>query len=86
MTVEKTLRRLLSDPNLLGSYAHSQDADDNLFDLIDSMQMLRIVSNVEKTFRIEIEDFEMIPTNLQSINALIGLLERKLGPPARVSA
>ena len=86
MNVEKVLRRLLSDPNLLGSHADSQAADDNLFDLIDSMQMLRIVANLEKTFRIEIEDFEMIPDNLKSINAFVGLLERKLGPSARISA
>ena len=86
MTVEKALRRLLSDPNLLGSHADSQAADDNLFDLIDSMQMLRIVANLERTFRIEIEDFEMIPDNLKSINAFVGLLERKLGPSARISA
>ena len=43
MTVEKALRRLLSDPNLLGSYADSQAADDNLFDLIDSMQSQSLV-------------------------------------------
>ena len=86
MTVEKALRRLLRDPNLLGSPADSLAADDNLFDLIDSMQMLRIVANLEKTFRIEIEDFEMIPDNLKSINAFVGLLERKLGPSARISA
>jgi acyl carrier protein len=86
MTLERSLRRLLRDPNLLGSPADSLAADDNLFDLIDSMQMLRIVANLERTFRIEIEDFEMIPANLQSIDAFVSLLERKLGPSARISA
>ena len=86
MSLEKALRRLLRDPNLLGELAESVAGDDNLFDLIDSMQMLRIVANLEKTFRIEIEDFEMIPDNLKSINAFVGLLERKLGPSARISA
>jgi acyl carrier protein len=86
MNLEKTVRRLLSDRNLLGAAADTVPAGDNLFELIDSMQMLRIVANMEKTFRIEIDDFEMIPDNLRSISALVVLLERKLAPSARASA
>jgi acyl carrier protein len=44
------------------------------------------VANLEKTFRIEIDDLEMNPNNLRSIAALEKLLEDKLGPSARVSA
>jgi acyl carrier protein len=53
-------------------------ADDNLFDLIDSLQMLRMVAHLEKTFRIEIDDFEMVPVNLQSIKALGEMVRRKV--------
>jgi acyl carrier protein len=86
MSLEKALRRLLRDPNLLGELAESVAGDDNLFDLIDSMQMLRIVANLEKTFRIEIDDLEMNPNNLRSIDALVKLLGDKLGFSARISA
>ena len=85
MNLEKAVRRLLGDSNLLGAAANSVATDDNLFELIDSMQMLRIVANVEKTFRIEIDDFEMLPDNLRTVSALVALLERKLAP-ARASA
>ena len=86
MNLEKAVRRLLGDSNLLGAAANSVMADDNLFELIDSMQMLRIVANLEKTFRIEIEDFEMLPDNLHTVSALVALLESKLAPSARASA
>lgn len=86
MNLEKAVRRLLGDSNLLGAAANSVAADDNLFELIDSMQMLRIVANVEKTFRVEIEDFEMLPDNLRTVSALVALLERKLAPSVRASA
>jgi acyl carrier protein len=86
MNLEKAVRRLLGDSNLLGAAANSVPADDNLFELIDSMQMLRIVANVEKTFRIEIDDFEMLPDNLRTVSALVALLERKLAPSVRASA
>jgi acyl carrier protein len=78
MNVETTLRRHLADPSLLGTAAATVGADDNLFDLIDSLQMLRMVAHLEKTFRIEIDDFEMVPLNLQSIKALGELVRRKV--------
>lgn len=77
MNVETTLRRHLADPSLLGPGAASVGAEDNLFDLIDSLQMLRMVAHLEKLFRIEIDDCEMAPMNLRSINSLTELVRRK---------
>ncbi len=77
MNVETALRRHLSDASLLGGSAATVGADDNLFDLIDSLQMLRIIANLEKTYRIEIDDCEMAPVHLRSINALANLVQGK---------
>jgi acyl carrier protein len=78
MNVGTSLRRHLSDSSLLGISASSVGDDDNLFELIDSLQMLRLIAHLEKTFRIEIDDGALDPVYLQSIRSLSELVERKM--------
>ena len=46
--------------------------------IIDSTGMLELVLFLEENFSIEIEDEEMIPENLDSINNLITFLNKKI--------
>ena len=40
--------------------------------------MLELVTYLEETYGIKVEDEELIPDNLDSINRLVNYLERKL--------
>ena len=55
-------------------------ADDDSFlrtGTIDSTGMIDLVMFLEETYGIEIADAELIPENLDSMNALTSFLERK---------
>lgn len=46
--------------------------------IIDSTGILELVSFLEEEFSISIEDEELIPENLDSINYVVDYLERKM--------
>ncbi|SPD74977.1 conserved hypothetical protein [uncultured Desulfobacterium sp.] len=46
--------------------------------VIDSTGVLELVSFIEETFGIAVEDEELIPENLDSIKNIVGYLERKI--------
>ena len=45
--------------------------------IIDSTGILELITFIEEEFSIEIEDEEMIPENLDSINNLLAFLNKK---------
>ena len=45
--------------------------------IVDSTGILELVAFVEETFKITVEDEELIPENLDSINNVVNYLERK---------
>jgi acyl carrier protein len=46
---------------------------------IDSVNVLELILWLESTFAIEVRDPEIVPENLDSIVAITGYVERKLG-------
>ncbi len=46
--------------------------------IIDSTGILELVTFLEETYEIQIEDEELIPENLDSINNVVAFLKRKL--------
>jgi acyl carrier protein len=55
--------------------------DDSLFiedGIIDSVGVLELVAFIEETFGFRVEDEELIPENLDSINRLVTYVELKL--------
>jgi acyl carrier protein len=56
-------------------------ADDSSFldeGIIDSTGILELVSFIEEEFNIKVEDDELVPENLDSINNVVAYLERKM--------
>jgi acyl carrier protein len=47
--------------------------------IIDSTGVLELISYLEEHFKIQIEDSEVIPENLDSINSVTAFLKRKMG-------
>jgi acyl carrier protein len=66
------------------------DADDSRLDndesflesgIIDSTGMLELVRWLQETFDIEVDDMELVPENLDSVNRLKAFIERKAVKP-----
>lgn len=45
--------------------------------ILDSTGVLELVAHLEKTYAIKLQDEEIVPENLDSINSLAGFVERK---------
>jgi acyl carrier protein len=45
--------------------------------IIDSTGVLELVGFLEETFNIQVEDVELIPENLDSVNNLVNYIEKK---------
>jgi len=79
-TIENDVRGFVTDNFLFGRKNVSLDGDDSLLEqgLIDSTGVLELVSFIESKFEIKVEDDDLVPDNLDSINRLIAFIETKL--------
>jgi len=69
--VSKGVREFI-EKNFVYDQEMSLKNDESLLDsgLVDSTGILEVVSFIEQTYNISIEDHEMIPDNLDSINKI----------------
>jgi acyl carrier protein len=77
----KQIREYVVEAFLLGR-DESELTDDESFlesGLIDSTGVLELIQFVEENFEIEVEDEEMIPENLDSIDRLVRFVDSKVG-------
>jgi acyl carrier protein len=81
------LRRFITDSIM---YGHNTDflRDDASFlenGVIDSTGVLELISYIETRFGISVDDQDLIPENLDSINGLLRFVEKKGGMLQRAS-
>jgi acyl carrier protein len=81
MSVRETLRAFILENYLFtDDSAALSDADSFLATgILDSTGIMEVIFFVEEQFGIKVEDEEMIPDNLDSIDHLIAFVERKRG-------
>ncbi|MBN1847931.1 MAG: acyl carrier protein [Deltaproteobacteria bacterium] len=74
------IRTFIVDNFLFGNEEGLKD-DTSFLDggIIDSTGILELVSFIEETFSISVDDEELIPENLDSIDNVVAYLERKTG-------
>jgi acyl carrier protein len=62
--------------------------DDDLLEqgIIDSMGIMKLITFMEETFGIGIEDDDIIPENFQSLASMVAFVEQKMGNPSSSSA
>jgi acyl carrier protein len=80
-TIKAQVRQFVMDNFLMGAAA-DELADDTSFmggHVIDSVGVLELIAYLEQTFGITVEDHEMVPDNLDSLNGVGSYLQRKLG-------
>jgi acyl carrier protein len=77
--IETEIRQYIVDKLLFGrsDVAVAGDASFLESGLIDSTGVLELVAFLEEKFRIKVEDEDLIPANLDSVNALTRFVEAK---------
>ena len=77
--IEQEIRNFIVDNFLFGEDDGKLANDDSLMDqgLIDSTGALELVTFLEGKYGIKIEDHELDPQNLDSVNKLVRFIERK---------
>ncbi len=79
-TIELQIRDFIVENFLFGDSSNGLQDTDSLLEkgIIDSTGVLELVSHLEETYGIKVEDEELIPENLDSIANVTGFLLRKL--------
>jgi acyl carrier protein len=78
--IEQELREFVINNFLFGQGGDGLSNDDSFLEkgIIDSTGVLELVAFLEEKFQITLQDEELVPANLDSINYLVGFLQRKL--------
>ncbi|MFA5925051.1 MAG: acyl carrier protein [Methylococcaceae bacterium] len=79
MNIKKTIRQYILE-NLLFTEDESalQDGDSFLAGgILDSTGVLEIILFIEETFGIKVNDDEMLPANLDSVDKLVAFIKHK---------
>jgi acyl carrier protein len=75
MSREQEFRNLLAEKFLPADYVARLQPDDDLFELLDSVQVLRLVAALEKTYGISVEDADI--GSLATLRQATDFLTRK---------
>jgi len=79
MSVHDEIRQFIIDNFLMGQDSDSLKDDSSFLEegVIDSTGVLELVGFLEENYEIKVEDEELIPENLDSINNICAYLENK---------
>jgi len=81
MDIKAEVKTYIVDNFLMGS-GGEEIADDTSFleqDLLDSTGVLELISFMEESYEITVDDEEMLPENLDSLNAIEAYVTKKRG-------
>lgn len=75
------LRRFIEDNFILGTGGSTLADGDSFLEhhVLDSTGFLELIAHLEDTYGIKVGDDEMVPENLDSIDAAAAYVARKLG-------
>ena len=81
MSAELTIKNFIIENFIIDESTATLDNDQSFLEsgIIDSTGILELVSFLEEHYTIKIEDEELIPGNLDSVNNVVGFINRKLG-------
>lgn len=78
-SIEADVRQYVLDKLLFGRTEVEVAGDTSFLDsgIIDSTGVLELVAFLEEKFQVKVEDEDLIPANLDSVNAVTRFVERK---------
>lgn len=79
MELEQKIKGYILENFLFTDDSSALASDDSLLEkgIIDSTGVLELIMFMEEEFDIKVEDEEMIPENLDSVNNLVSFVQRK---------
>ncbi|WP_293650601.1 acyl carrier protein [Thiolapillus sp.] len=79
MSTEEKIRAFTLENYLFTDDQSELKNDDSFLDqgILDSTGILEIIFFIEDEFKIKIKDEEMIPDNLDSVDKIVGFIQRK---------
>ncbi|QDV52732.1 acyl carrier protein [Gimesia fumaroli] len=79
-SIQSDVRNFVADNFLFGEAPESLNNDDSFLEtgIIDSTGVLELVAFIEDRYSVEVDDDELVPENLDSIDRLINFIESKL--------
>jgi acyl carrier protein len=82
-SIEPELRQYVLDKLLFGRTEVELRGDASFLEsgIIDSTGVLELVAFLEEKFQVKVEDEDLIPANLDSVNAITRFVEKKLATP-----
>jgi len=78
--IKHEVKQYVVDNFIMGASTQELHDDDSFMagHFIDSTGILELISFLEQTFGIKVEDEEMVPDNLDSLNCIERYVQRKL--------
>jgi acyl carrier protein len=79
-TIEQEIRQFIIDNFLFGDPDAKLSSDDSLLDrgIIDSTGVLEVVTFLEDKYGMKVQDDELVPQNLDSVNSLVQFVNGKV--------
>ncbi len=79
-SIQSEVRDFVADNFLFGEDPESLNNNDSFLEtgIIDSTGVLELVAFIEEKYSVEVDDDELVPENLDSIDQLINFIESKL--------
>ena len=78
LTIQQKVRDYLVNAYLPGEQGENLQNDDDLLKVLNSMQLLRMVVEIESTFEVKIDHSELSPENLGSIEKIGVFVQHKM--------
>lgn len=78
--MQDKIRKFIFENFLFDAENNTLDNDDSFLEkgIIDSTGILEVINWMEETFGFEVDDLELIPENLDSVNRLADFIKRKI--------
>ena len=79
MSALQVLEKFMLDDIAAGLSRVSFEGDENLLDkaIIDSLGIMKLIIFIEDTFKIKVDDAEIVPENFQSLNNMVHFVQQK---------
>lgn len=79
MEIAQQISNFIINNFMMGRSSDELTEDDSLLDkgIIDSTGVLELVSFIEETYSFTVEDDELVPENLDSVNRLVDYINKK---------
>ena len=78
--IKESVSKFILDNFLFESDENAVGYDDSFLEkgIIDSTGIMELVNYIEEEFKVSVDDDELIPENLDSINRLAGFVKNKM--------